>query len=206
MNTPTGLRTSAVQRPFANAHWSLPVALIVAWCFVLLGAQCRTSPRYPEVALSTLTVCIALWASHIASRANRGWGMLWMILLRAGIDLSLLLLLIIGCSIPLVMLMPTYECRSPKSRTAVLILSASSAREQIAERAARSHTLQGVGTGVSVATGEGAKAATVTDDGLIVLAGDDPAAVVIFRPILTNGVVSWTCQGLPADLMPSSCR
>ncbi len=198
--------TRSIQRPFSSAHWSLLVALVVAWCFLLFGAPCRTSPRYWEVALFTLTVCIALWTSHVRPRSTSGWRKVGGIVLRAGCDLLLLVVLVVACCLPLAMLTPTYDCMTPKRRASVLILSASSARVQIAERVAQSHTLRGAGAGVSVAIGEGAKAATVTEDGVIVVAGDDPVAVAIFQPSLVDGKISWSCKGFPSSLMPSSCR
>lgn len=206
MSMPSPVSSRSVLRPFANAHWSLPVVLVVAWCLSLFETSCRPSPRYPDVVLATATVCIALWASHVRPRASSGWRRLGAIVLGAAGDLVRLLVIVVACGMVLAMLTPTYDCMTSKARAATLILSASEARTQIADHAARNHTLRGAGEGVAVVAADGAKWATVTEDGVIVVAGDDPAAVVVFQPVLANGQTTWTCKGLPSNLMPSTCR
>lgn len=87
-----------------------------------------------------------------------------------------------------------------------MILSANGARAEIAERAVKSGTLTGAGTGVATLPTAGVDTSLVTGDGVIVLAGGDPLAVVVLRPALANGQVTWNCKGLPSRNMPPTCR
>ena len=80
------------------------------------------------------------------------------------------------------------------------------ARAQISERVEQTHTLASAGAGITIAIEGRTKAAMVQDDGTIVVAGDDPTAVVMLQPALADGQVHWRCVGLPTNLMPGSCR
>lgn len=82
--------------------------------------------------------------------------------------------------VPVLLLMPAYGCTTPRARMAEVLLAASAARIEIAERA--------------------------REAGTIVLASGDPQAAIILQPALVDGKVRWRCVGRPAANMLSACR
>jgi hypothetical protein len=73
MTMSLGTRKLRFWRPFANAHWSLLVVLLVLWELALTNQQCRTDPRYFEVVLLTLTIGIAFWAADLRKDVLNTW-------------------------------------------------------------------------------------------------------------------------------------
>ena len=43
-------------------------------------------------------------------------------------------------------------------------------------------------------------------DGQIVLASQEPPAVVIMQPVTQDGALGWKCSGEPRELMPETCK
>jgi len=121
-------------------------------------------------------------------------------------DLILFLLLWILVGLPVAVFMPTYQCYTSRAKVSELVLAAASARPAIAERIVKAQSVSGVGAGIHVELNRRAKAEVVTNEGTIIVASDDPPAVVIFRPALVDGAVTWKCSGLPAKVMPVMCR
>ena len=206
MNPSGRLLQRPLRRPLSNAHWSLTLALVAAWCLFAFGRSCGSPAREGALALFASTVLIVSWASHLRAQAFTGWRKLAEVAAGAAYDLLLLLIATVACSIPLALVTSTEDCMTPRARADILILSASSARTQVEARAAQGGTLKGAGVGIAVEAAPGASVSLVSDDGVIFLAGGDPAAVVVFRPTLVGGQVTWNCKGFPARLMPAPCR
>lgn len=195
-----------VGRPFANAHWSLLVALIVAWQIALWGQACNRAPYYFETVLATLTVCVALWSRHLreAPVANL-FGML-RVVWGCVYDLALLLVIGIVVALPIALVMPAYQCYGDRQKVVELIMSLSSLRLEIAGRIELNQSVQDVGQGLEVAVEGRVKGGVVLKDGVIVAGGDDPPVVVIFQPFSSAGRVEWKCMGFPARYLPVVCR
>lgn len=49
------------------------VILLVLWELALTGQQCREDPRYFEVVLATVTLCIAFWAAGLRKEPLATW-------------------------------------------------------------------------------------------------------------------------------------
>ena len=206
MNPSGHLLQRPLRRPLSNAHWSLSLALVAAWCLFAFGRSCGSPAREGALALFASTVLIVSWASHLRAQALTGWRKLAEVAAGAACDLLLLLIATVACLIPLALVTSTEDCMTPRARAGILVLSASSARVQVEARAAQNGTLKGAGIGIAVDATQGARFSLVSDDGVIVVAGDDPAAVVMFRPVLVGSQVTWNCKGFPVRLMPPACK
>ena len=193
--------TPALTRPLPNAHWALPVALVAAWVILLTEGRCLPNALLVDFTLGASTVCIAFWASHLRYRGN-----LPRIAGGALYDLLLLVALIVVIAVPLKMVMPLYSCSPPRAKVAEVIVYSQAYRKLIEEQAARQKSLKDVGAGIKVVPGGRVKGGYVSRDGVIILASDDPPVFVVLAPKLKDGAIIWTCSGMPARLLPGSCR
>jgi Tfp pilus assembly major pilin PilA len=189
-------------RPFASAHWSLLVSLLVVWEFGFIFDPCRESPFYFECGLTISTIYIALWVNHVrVAPIQRRSGVL-QIVGGAIYDLLSFMLLLILITIPFAMIMPTYHCYTPRTKVAEMMVSTSPLRATIGERALAKNSLEDVGEGMKIVPSGRVKGGVVTRDGLIILASDEPPAVVIFTPEFQDSEVQWKCIGFPTKYMP----
>ena len=195
-----------LKRPFSNAHWLLLAALIVVWEVALWAQQCNEPPYYFEVILATSTICISLWVSHLRVAPLDSFGDGVKIIAGAIYDLILFVLLWVLIGLPIAVVMPTYQCYTPRAKVSEVIVSAYSIREQIESRAMQAQSLNGAGVGLHVELNHRTKSEFVTNDGIIIVASDDPPAVVILQPAIVEGKIKWKCSGFPATIMPASCR
>lgn len=101
---------------------------------------------------------------------------------------------------------PHYQCDTARAKFLEVILSASSNRVTIAERAEKAKTLQGSGLGLTIVPTKRVSGGLVSADGVIIVTSEDPPAFVVLRPRMENGVVQWTCGGLPIKSISGSCR
>lgn len=193
-------------RPFPNAHWALPALLVLLWEFVIFGQPCKEGPRYLEVALLSTTICIALWSSHFRMAPDSMASRFIKFILGALYDLGSLLLIVVVVGIPLAVITPTYQCYTNRAKISERLLYSSSLREQINERALQNNSLANVGAGLEVKPSGRTKGGLVMKDGVILVYGEDPPAVIVLMPTYENGAVTWKCTGFPLKYMPASCR
>ena len=112
--------------------------------------------------------------------------------------------------------LPAYQDYTNRAKVSELILAGADAKINIAEYAQVNGQLTSSGNGLTVNTSGQyvAAASTVTINGIIRIVGSAsfPGAAgnvrVTLAPDLdaTTGVVTWTCTGNPANLMPASCK
>ena len=198
--------TRRLARPLANAHWSLPVAIVAAWWLFFASRTCAPAGHGIDSALLTMTVLVTAWTNHLRVHALAGWRKLAKVVTGTLADLALLALAFVVCIVPITLFLPTYECMTPKARTAEILLSTSRARNEITERAERAGNLKGVGIGVTVDAINQPTASMISDDGTIMVTGGDPLVVYVLQPTLADGHVTWHCSGMPKALVLGACR
>jgi type IV pilus assembly protein PilA len=193
-------------RPFSNAHWALLVGLLGLWEFAILGQPCKEGPRYFEVCLATSTVCIAFWVADLREGVLVRWGRIPRVLTLVLYDLCAFFLVLVLVALPLAVVVPAYQCYTPRVKVSELVLSGSSFRQTITERAEKQQSLKDSGRGLTVNPGGRVSGGYVSPDGIIVITSDDPFAIVVLRPSMENASVKWSCAGFPLKWMPQSCR
>jgi hypothetical protein len=119
-------------------------------------------------------------------------------------DLFSLSVLVVLASIPLSAFQ--HECYSSRAKVSEVILAASSYRTQINERFESQKTLDNIGSGIHVELSGRVRSGMVAPDGVIVLASEDPVAVVFLTPHVEQGKLIWKCSGVPKSVLPMSCR
>lgn len=201
----TSFRKLRLSRPFANANWSLLVALLVLW-ELALTSQCRTDPRYFEVVLLTVTIGIAFWAADLRKDALNTWPRAGRVLAIAVYDLCSFFLLFVLFGIPAAILTPHYTCYTDRAKMSEVILYASITRETVSGRAERAKSLENSGLGLTIEPNKRVTAGAVSKDGTIFVSSEDPPGFVVLRPRMENGSVKWYCGGVPVKYMPGSCR
>lgn len=197
--------TRRLPRLFANAHVTFFIGLLVAWEAMLAVPSCHTGPRYAAVALITATVCLAGWVAHLRVGEVPGWRRVLRVVLSALCDLVWFVLAVFVVAIPLALVAGHGDCYGPKINAAETILVASSLRQEINDRYTERKTLHGIGEGLEVPPGKAVSSGLVTPDGIIMVARDVPAIVVVLEPAEKDGRLEWTCLGAPQSLMPVAC-
>jgi len=187
-------------------RWPLIVALVASWLVLLFAQDCRETPLYPEVVLATATICITFWANHVRSDPTTGLRSVGRIIGFAIYDLISLAGLVFVLAIPLAIVIPHYDCYTPRAKVSEVILAASPIRNEINERFTHNRTLRDVGVGLQVTPSKRVAGGFVTTDGIIVLMSEDPPAVVVIQPQSVEGQITWKCRGSPLKIMPTLCR
>lgn len=201
-----GALSDRLQRPLANAHWSLPAAIVAAWCVLFAAPTCAPPGQGFESVLLAATVLVTAWVNHLRVHVLAGWHKLAKVVTGTLVDIAWLVLAFVACMMPIAMFMPTSDCMTPRTRSAEILLSASRARVEIGERAERAGTLEGAGLGVVVDAIGQPMSSTVSDDGTIMVTGGDPLVAYVLQPSLADGHVTWHCTGMPKALVPGACR
>lgn len=185
---------------------------IAIWESLIFASMdnCDESGRLLSISLSLLsiTVCITLWLNHVAAiRAGMaGWRLGRAIVKGFLFDLIALFARCFLIAIPVALVAPQYQCYTPRAKVSELILYASGFKQQIADRTLQRGTTAGSGAGLKVAHSGRALGGLVTDSGVIIVAGDDPPAVLIMAPRIEGGRVMWQCRVYPDKVAPASCR
>lgn len=192
------------RRPLKQFNRKSIALLVVLWIVVFLSdAGCPPTPAYLATACLAATVCVVLWANHLAmapiNRARDAFRLLAIALY----DLFSLFALVILAFIPFSL--SHTDCYSSRAKVSELILATANYRSQIGDRFESQKTLSNIGTGLQIELSRRVRSGTVTPDGIIVLASDDPPAVVLVSPQIESGKLIWKCSGVPKSLMPKSC-
>jgi type IV pilus assembly protein PilA len=109
--------------------------------------------------------------------------------------------------------LPAYQDYTVRSKVSELLLQASAYKMQIAERANIDTTLASAGAGLTVVPSGKITSGSVTDSGMITVAGDATTlgtiVTVILTPALSGDRIVWTCSaGTTASMryLPGECR
>jgi type IV pilus assembly protein PilA len=108
--------------------------------------------------------------------------------------------------------LPAYQDYTIRAKVSELILAGSGFRTTITEKAQVDSTLASSGVGVTVVATGRISGGSVTDAGVITIAGSTAATSVgavvtlVLNPTFTNGSVTWSCSGTPSKYFPASCR
>lgn len=193
-------------RPLAGAHWTLFAALLTCWVLLLLQQPCREGPRYHELFLIVSTVLMSLWVNHVRHSPLHDLKGALVVIGRSLYDLLLLSLSLAIVGLPVLLIMPAYQCYSPRAKVGEMVMSLSPLRAEVGSRLVQAQTLTDSGAGRLIPISDRVAGGLVTAEGVIVVVSEDPPAAVVFTPTLANGTVSWTCSGFPERLVPTTCR
>ncbi len=109
--------------------------------------------------------------------------------------------------------LPAYQDYTNRAKVSELILAGADAKINISEFVQVKGTMLNAGSGITVPTGgknvKSTSSVTKATGVITVLSsGITPSVTIILTPSLdsASGVVSWTCTGSPAKLLPASCK
>jgi len=110
--------------------------------------------------------------------------------------------------------LPAYNDYTIRAKVSELVLAASGFKTSIAEKAGVDMALTSAGVGLTVVSSGKVTGGSVSDVGVITIAGSSAATSVgtvvgiVLTPSLVaaSGQVIWSCTGVPAKFMPASCR
>jgi type IV pilus assembly protein PilA len=110
--------------------------------------------------------------------------------------------------------LPAYQDYTVRAKVSELVLAASGFKTSIAEKAQTDFTLASAGLGLTVVTAGKVTSGSVSNAGVIVIAGSSAttsvgtAVTITLKPSLVapSGQVTWSCIGTPAKFVPANCR
>lgn len=109
--------------------------------------------------------------------------------------------------------LPSYRNFTIRTKVSELVLAAGAFRTPVAEKAQLDGELTNAGVGLTVVPSGKVSGGSVTDDGLITIAGNaatvGTAVTIVMIPSLTSdGKVVWTCgtSSDSFDYVPNECR
>lgn len=190
------------RQPLKSFNRLTILAAVVGFVILFAGAGCSDTPQYAGAIFLTALVCITLWTNHLAM-APLSKAVDFITLIGYSLyDLFALSVLFILVSIPF----PHYSCYTSRAKVSELLVAASESRTTMSERYAQSKSIHDIGKGLVIEKSKRVKEAQVTLDGMIILASDDPPAIVLITPLVVDGQLTWKCSGLPSKHMPALCR
>lgn len=135
-------------------------------------------------------------------------------LIRKGFTLVELMLVVAIIAILAMLAIPAYDDFSVRTKVSELLLEAGKFRSVIAEKSAQDGgTLASAGVGLTVVPGGKISGGSITDDGIITIAGDATTlgvavAVTLTPTIQPDGKIIWTCSTAAATykFVPADCR
>lgn len=193
-------------RPLKGAHWTLPTAIVTSALFLAFGLTCHSGPYYLEVSWLTIVVCIVVWCNHVRRAPVFSLHAMLSVLAGATADTLKLVIVWFCAALPLAIITPAYQCYSDRAKSAEILLSGTSAREEVTAKVKALGTTRGSGKGVTITPSKIMSAGFVFTDGNIVLVGSDPPVVFVMTPIQEGAEVTWQCQGFPEKSVPTRCR
>ena len=194
-------------RAFANAHWSLPLALLAAWVYAIVVPWCISWMQDYVVVLITSTVLIAAWCSHLRVQDESGWRKFGHWLLGACYDIGMFLLLAMVCAIPAFLLTPAYMCySSDRAKYSEMFALADPMLLEVKQRFADRHTLHDIGNGLESPVGKYSTIGVVTSDGVIIRLMEQPPGALVLIPSVQQDQLVWRCMMVPTQKTPSPCR
>lgn len=107
--------------------------------------------------------------------------------------------------------LPAYQDYTVRAKVSELMLAASSFKTSVAEKAATDNSLTSAGVGLTVSVVGKVTSGSVTDAGVILIAGTaatvGTAVTLTLTPSLgAGGTVVWSCIGTPTKFVPAACR
>ncbi|NKB38885.1 MAG: prepilin-type N-terminal cleavage/methylation domain-containing protein [Gammaproteobacteria bacterium] len=109
--------------------------------------------------------------------------------------------------------LPAYQDYTNRAKVSEMILAGADAKINISEFVQVKGTLTNAGSGISIPTGGKNVSSTssitkATGVITVLSSGITPSVTIILTPDMdaTSGVVTWTCTGSPAKLLPASCK
>lgn len=197
-------------RPMASAPVALFVGIVLIWVGMAFGPglwSCEAQPSVHGITvLATATICVVFWVNHLRYAPIKRMGDIGRIFGGATYDLVLLVLAFTMIVIPLAVLTPIHECMTDRQKVSVLLANSLNLKQAITERIQATHTLSHAGSGLTITPNNHISDGLVTADGTIVIASNDPPAVIILTPALHGTEVRWQCQGFPRAHVPFMCR
>ena len=148
--TDTETRRWRYLRPFPNAHWTLPVALLAFWDLLVPSLQCSSDHAPLELAAFPAMIVMALWLADLRSGPVAGWRRAVIVIQRAGGDLLTFFALFLLAAIPMFILTPAYECYSERARISGLFSQIESTRNEIASRIEYAASVRDSGVGLKI--------------------------------------------------------
>jgi hypothetical protein len=146
---------------------------------------------------------VALWVNHLRVGSVQSFYNVINVLAGALYDLLVFFLILLILVLPM---MSTTDCYTPRAKVTELLRAANNVHEDINKRISQHQSITAAGVGLQIELSGRVKEGFVSSDGVIVVAGEDPPAVVIFQPTFANGEVTWKCSGFPKKYMPPLCR
>jgi type IV pilus assembly protein PilA len=110
---------------------------------------------------------------------------------------------------------PAYQDYTIRAKVSELLFAASSYKISVVEKANADSTIASAGYGVTVDVVGRVSGGSVSNSGLIKIAGTSTTTsvgtvvTIVFTPLFTNGVVIWSCSAGTASqarFLPSTCR
>ena len=106
--------------------------------------------------------------------------------------------------------LPAYQDYTVRAKVTELMLAASGFRTSVTEKAQVDASIGNAGKGLTVNIVGKVTGGSVTDGGLITIAGSTTSVgadvTVTMTPSYQNNTVTWICAGTPTKYLPASCR
>lgn len=110
--------------------------------------------------------------------------------------------------------LPAYQDYTVRAKVSELMLAAGAFKSSIAEKAVSDGAITNAGLGLTVTAVGKITGGSVSNGGVIVVAGSTAATsvgqtvTIVLTPSLSTGTgtVLWTCTGTPSKFVPAECR
>jgi type IV pilus assembly protein PilA len=136
-------------------------------------------------------------------------------MIQKGFTLIELMIVVAIIGILAAVALPAYQDYTIRAKVSELILAASGFKTGISERAQVDNTIASAGSGLTVVPTGKVDSGSVSDSGLVTIAGAGTSTsvgtvvTITLTPTFTNGMVTWSCNAgamTQNRYTPASCR
>jgi len=132
--------------------------------------------------------------------------------LQKGFTLIELMIVVAIIGILAAVALPAYQDYTIRAKVSELMLAASGFRTSVTEKYQTDGTLLSAGSGLTVSLSGKISGGSVTNGGIITIAGAatgtsvGTVVTITLTPSVSGGTLVWSCAGSPQKYLPSSCR
>ena len=134
-------------------------------------------------------------------------------MIQKGFTLIELMIVVAIIGILAAVALPAYQDYTIRAKVSELILAASGFKTGISEKAQTDNTLASAGSGLTVTAVGKVTGGSVSDSGLIQIAGSNTSVgtvvTIVLTPTFVSGQITWSCNAGAATqnkFTPASCR
>jgi len=196
--------------PFSKRNLKIYVGFFAIWLtFLLVAEPCGSGTSLGALWLVSFTALLFIlaWSFSIGSaREPTSIKNVALLSVWAIYEALLMTLAFVILCIPLLILMPAYQCYTDRAYNTEIMALVSSPKTEVTELIKASGSVENDYSRVVTPESKRIDHFQITSNGMILVHAENPSFTIYLTPSIKDGDVSWVCKSYPPKQSPSLCR